>query len=576
MIPESPQKTYSIQSGSLINVLGVVYVHQKTSDGGDIYLTRYGLPFYKHLQIENWYEKRWFESYSIRLEGTSSVYRIPTREVDGKSVDLVVKNCRVGEDVPVQTKTILDFINAEFNSPWEEFSLVLEMKEGKFGPIDTCINTQRPLAIYVPPEMMQPWQSGRSIDKINRIIARHPGIDVDILKQYKLIYGWIYGKDILELFSFTNTDIKTRYLYLVQSTESVINDLRKKGFVIADMKPAHIVISDEDIAKLQKFRNSVNDNFFIPQPESIADLVYNGHYSVVDYELLVRTPEYEELITTNRRINYHEGQMHRFAATEIPAHLHGTEILGLHYIHGRVESTGGQLWVVGKNATLFDYFLPERWRKTHAWRLSLHNHIYYTISKDHIHIVWKISRVGEKPEHNPDDPYSGDIVSYGYNSPFEEFSIAYQLNNNHIPTVYIRAIYMTGSAKLESSDDLSRYQSHCMIKGIDGSPVLCKERNYITIRGFYNGPDDWVAQQKCLLCRPLDLQHALVRGYIGKTLLCELRKKILKRLFDCGFDGTFLKYNDLLVVINPHGKLILDEDGDPEIRICNFELIKKL
>ena len=45
---------------------------------------------------------------------------------------------------------------------------------------------------------MQLWQSGRSTDKLNRIHAKHPGIDVDILKQYKLIYQWIRGKDVVE------------------------------------------------------------------------------------------------------------------------------------------------------------------------------------------------------------------------------------------------------------------------------------------------------------------------------------------------------------------------------------------
>ncbi len=52
------------------------------------------------------------------------------------------------------------------------------------------------MVIYVPPEKMQIWQSGRSRAKINRIRAKHPGIDLDILKQYKLIYGWIDGHSL--------------------------------------------------------------------------------------------------------------------------------------------------------------------------------------------------------------------------------------------------------------------------------------------------------------------------------------------------------------------------------------------
>jgi hypothetical protein len=68
---------------------------------------------------------------------------------------------------------------------------------------------------------------------------------------------------------------------------------------------------------------------------------------------------------------------------------------------------------------VFDYFLPERWRKTHSWRLSENNEVYYTVTKDNIHIVWKISRVGDRPEVDPADPVAARIEEYGYNSPFE-------------------------------------------------------------------------------------------------------------------------------------------------------------
>ena len=112
----------------------------------------------------------------------------PRKEVEGKSIDLVVKNSRVGEDVPVDTHTLREFCDAEFNSPWEEFALNDELREGRYGPEDERVNIQHPMAIYIPPEKMQLWQSGRSRSKINRIRARHPGIDLDILKQYKLLF----------------------------------------------------------------------------------------------------------------------------------------------------------------------------------------------------------------------------------------------------------------------------------------------------------------------------------------------------------------------------------------------------
>jgi hypothetical protein len=45
---------------SIINLLGVVYIHTKTSDSGDLYLTEFGLQHADILRIENWYEQEWF------------------------------------------------------------------------------------------------------------------------------------------------------------------------------------------------------------------------------------------------------------------------------------------------------------------------------------------------------------------------------------------------------------------------------------------------------------------------------------------------------------------------------------
>ncbi len=157
-------------SDQFVEVLGVLYLHQRTADGGDLYLTRFGMAYADLLQIENWYEPEWFQSRRQRLLGTSAVFRVPTREVAGRSIDLVVKNCRVGEDIPVDTQLLREFVNAEFNSPWEEFSLVMEMREGRHGPPALKIEAQEPLAIYVPPERMQEWQTGRSEDRINRMV----------------------------------------------------------------------------------------------------------------------------------------------------------------------------------------------------------------------------------------------------------------------------------------------------------------------------------------------------------------------------------------------------------------------
>ena len=104
-----------------LSLLGVDYFHLKTGDGGDLYLTRFGLPFWRQLQPENWYASDWFEAKRERLEGTSTVYKVPTRAVNGKALQLVVKWSRVGEVVPLDTLTVNKFIHAEFNSRSRNF-----------------------------------------------------------------------------------------------------------------------------------------------------------------------------------------------------------------------------------------------------------------------------------------------------------------------------------------------------------------------------------------------------------------------------------------------------------------------
>jgi hypothetical protein len=561
---------------SLINVLGVVYVHRKTSDGGDLYLTRFGLPHARFLEIDNWYEKKWFAKHRERLQGTSAVYKVPTKKIDGRHLELVVKNCRVGEDVPVQTRTLQEFINAEFNSPWEEFALVMELREGKYGPADLHIKTQEPLAIYVPPERMQLWQSGRSKAKINRINDRHAGIDLDILRQYKLVYGWIRGENVVDTFRVLGLRDEPLKEQLIPANAKVIADLGKKGYAVADMKPEHIIIEERELDEIRAVAAPTPALTAEAQLALVRKLVDDGRYAMIDYELLLRTPPHEDEVNYARRHSYLDDQRDRFIATPLSPYLKSMEVFGVPYICGHVESTGGRLWVVGRNERLFDYFLPERWRKTPCWRLSANNEIYYTFTKDHIHLVWKTSRVGEMPTVDPGDPNAFQIEAHGFNSPFEEFAIAQDLNKKGIPTVYVRAIYMTGSDKLEPSSDKRRFESHARLKTRDGDRVMRPDRNYISLRGYFNGPDGWVAQQNGKLCKPVNLFSALANGIISAAVYQRLFDDVQQKLKGAGYDGALLKSNDLVMAVDPDGKVLSNDHGEPEIRICNFELLRRL
>lgn len=568
-------RTARFHKKTLVNVLGVVYVHVKTGDGGDLYLTRFAEQYQKHFEIGNWYDREWFNTHKIRLEGTGSVYRVPTKEVDGRVLDLVVKNCRVGEDVPLDTHTLQEFCDAEFNSPWEEFSLVMEMREGLYGPKFLKINTQFPMVIYVPPETMQLWQSGRSRSKINRIRAKHPGIDIDILKQYKMIYAWIEGHNLPEVFEHIDIENDVRLHHLKTLDKSVMADLEKKGYLVADMKPEHVIISENDTRRIREIGKAKTADPVGDQIYYLFNLIAMGHYSLVDYELLLRTPEHEAEVKKSRRHSYLDDQRDRFVPVPLPGHLSNMEILGVPYVYGHAESTGGNLWVVGNNARLFDYFLPERWRKTPSISLSDTKEVFYTATKDNIHLVWETSRVGELPDEG-DDEYQARIRTHGINSPFEEFAIAHSLSQLGIPCVYVRAIYMTGSLKMETSADMRRYNSHKNILDPEGAPILQEKHNYITIRGYYNGPDEWVAKQVGPLYVPVDLSKAIKTGLLDEPHARKLLEKVRENLKNVNYDGSQLQFKDLLLATFGKGEIVIDKSGDPLVILCSFEQIWKL
>ena len=438
------------------------------------------------------------------------------------------------------------------------------------GAVERRIATQKPLAIYVPPEKLQLWQTGRSRSKINKITRRHPGIDLDILRQYKLIYQWIEGLDIVQAFEqigLRGQELDQRLRPIVLR---VIRDMEAHGYVVADMKAAHIIIGEEHIDAVNRIDGA---NRREAQSRFLHEVIDAGSYSVIDYELLLRTPAHEAQVKQTRRHTYLDDQRNRYAATPLPEHLRASDIMGVPYVHGHVESTGGALWVVGRNPRLFDYFLPERWRKTPSRALSERHEVFYTLTKDNVHVVWKTSRVGEFPADEDFPDRLRLIRERGYNSPFEEFAIAATLNELGIPCVYVRAIYMTGSAKLEGVADPRRFATHRDLRALDGQPILRENRNYISVRGYYNGPDSWVATQEGPLYEPVDLQRAVARTILSHEEARELLAGVQARLGEVGYDGSLLELNDVLLAIRPGGDVARDTHGRPEARICNFELL---
>jgi hypothetical protein len=301
----------------------------------------------------------------------------------------------------------------------------------------------------------------------------------------------------------------------------------------------------------------------------------------VDFELLQRTPEHEREVAASRRAEYLVRQRDRFAregGVKFPTHLQPTNLLGIEYVYGHSESTQGMLWIVGKDYRLFDYFQPERWRRTPRSKVSDTNEVYYTRTKDNISVVWKVSRVGEPPDVNPLSPTADAALEYGYNSPFEEFAFALELSRKGLPTVYPRAIYMTG---LEAKDtdyalDESRYQSHDGLMTPDGRAALQHHHNYITVWGYWNGLDEVLASHDGNYCTGINASHALRTDLITDAEYSSLIKRVTVDLRERGFEDLNPKGSHYLLSLDASGSLICDDDGIPVVRMCNFSLVRRI
>ena len=457
----------------LINVMGVKYLHLRMEDGSDLYVTEHGLPCTKCLMPENhWADEEWMEANSVRLPGTSALHRIRTKEVQGQAKDIVIKWNRMGQDIPGGTRST--DTDAEFNSPFMEFSLLIELRNTRYESPGQ-LYTHKPLAIYVPRKYVEGSQLGRRRHRLEAIQRSHGEISIDWNRNYAVIYEWLKGIDAVEALrkGMLDKDAMTR---LIECSNRTLNS---KGFTVSDNKPQHIIVRPSN-GGLVKDRSS------------------EVLYGLVDFELLKRTPTRENALRARKRHDYLIRQAHRFEPHEqFPSELTQVRFMEVDLVYGRVESTGGALWVVGKDPMLFDYFLPEKWRRTPRTKISSTQQMYETVTKDNVHLVWRVSRVGQIPDADPFVRREKRILDYGFNSPFEEFSIAMRLSRAGIETTYPRAIYMTGHQSTVSSSliDDRRYETHADERTPDDHPILSRHHEYVTIWGYWNGPDDALAEK---------------------------------------------------------------------------------
>lgn len=530
-------------------VFDVEYLHLRLEDGTDLYVTEWGLPFLLQLLPQNhWADKEWFSRNHETLPGTSSLYRLRTKEVRGVSKEIVLKWNRMGQDIPGETEAS-DLMTAEFNSPFEEFGLVTELRNCADGS-PRPLFTHKPLAIMVPRTYVEKERLGRRSWRFERLQRNHKEVTLDPNRNYAVIYEWIKGIDAGEAMQrdFITQDAGAKLL------EDSNGQLAQRGYSVKDNKPHHLIVrpcAGGGVAE---------------------DRAGNILYALVDFELLERTPEHERDVRTSRRRAYLSRQPHRFEARRrFPPALSQVSIMGVDYVYGRVESSAGALWVVGDDPVLFDYFLPEKWRKTPRSSLSDGKRVYETTTKDDIHLVWRISRVGQRPtEEAPDE-----ARRHGYNSPFEEVSLALELNRRGIETTYPRAIYMSRHRPdaREQPADMSRYETHEHLVTPDGHVILSPDHGYIVLWGYWNGPDELLAVHDEDYYRPIDTRRACEEGLVAEETCSDLLRNEKQRLQGVGVQAPGLKADHLLLSVDRTGRIVKGADGLPMARLCSYDLL---
>ncbi len=269
-------------------VYGVPYVEFGDADGGRMWVTRHGWRHLPHLDPARWFHGRQYDRRGQHLSaGTGAVFRVSSGLEDGRSIDLVVKFSRFAQEVRLDVPQ--DFPGSlpadvhegvTFNDPFQEFSLLEQLRQSRLGPPDLRILTKRPLAIYSPARRFDAWQLGRTEDRFARHRrrmevdqARHDGrfppVELSRDRQYIVLFHWVRGTDLETLMQQGRVSAEETARLVTRA----VDDLAAKGFRVLDTKPNHIITRHEP-------------------GKGLIERHGRTVYAIVDFELLQRIEDH--------------------------------------------------------------------------------------------------------------------------------------------------------------------------------------------------------------------------------------------------------------------------------------------
>ena len=277
-----------------VRIFGLDFSRVDLDEGGELFVTEDGWERLPAILPEHWFLNERYVRDGVKLAGgTGMVYGLDAPIVNKPNLRLVVKFARTVQDVPLFVAgddcinvSNEDIANARWNSPFEEFGLLHELRTSRYGPSGLGIRTKRPLAIYCPPTDFPEWKLGRGhrlwteMEKDlqhEQFLTEGEPVHLHETRLYVMLFEWVVGTNAEDCHS--EGLISDQEMY--DLTKRVVGELKSKGFHVLDNKPKHFILRKRKDGTLLR-RN--------------GELVY----ALIDFELLKRTPEYHQWLVDHR------------------------------------------------------------------------------------------------------------------------------------------------------------------------------------------------------------------------------------------------------------------------------------
>ena len=106
--------------------------------------------------------------------------------------------------------------------------------------------------------------------------------------------------------------------------------------------------------------------------------------------------------------------------------------------------------------------------------------------------------------------------------------------------------------------------------------ILRKNHDYIIFWGYWNGPDELLAEKDESPCQGIDLLLSYRKRLLDEKMYQQLMRITRDKLDAAGIEDLNFRGNHILLSVDSSGELVKDHKGIPEIRICTFELLRRI